>query len=70
MMNGGPIFWKSRHQDSVALSTSEAEYMDASEFDKKILYLRVILRDVGYGQTVPNNIFEDNLSYIVLSTSD
>ncbi len=25
MMNGGPISWKSRHQDSVALSTSEAD---------------------------------------------
>jgi hypothetical protein len=30
MMNGGPISWKSRRQDSVALSTSEAEYMAAS----------------------------------------
>jgi hypothetical protein len=27
MMNGGPISWKSRRQDSVALSTSEAEYI-------------------------------------------
>jgi hypothetical protein len=31
MMNGGPISWKSRRQDSVALSMSEAEYMTASE---------------------------------------
>jgi hypothetical protein len=30
MFNGGPISWKSRRQDSVALSTSEAEYMAAS----------------------------------------
>jgi hypothetical protein len=47
-MNGDPISWKSRRQDSVALSTSEAEYMTASEVGKQILYLRVILRDVGY----------------------
>ncbi len=54
MMNGGPISWKSRRQDSVALSTSEAKYMAASEVGKEILYLRTILRDVGYAQTVPS----------------
>ena len=69
MMNGGPISWKSRHQDSVALSTSEAEYMAASEVDKEILYLRVILRDVGYAQTAPTNIYEDNLACIAMSTN-
>ena len=31
MFNDGPISWKSRRQDSVALSTSEVEYMAASE---------------------------------------
>ena len=38
MMNGGPISWKSRHQDSVVLSTSETEYIVASEVGKEILY--------------------------------
>jgi hypothetical protein len=69
MMNGGPISWKSRRQDSVALSTSEAEYMAASEVGKEILYLRAILRDVGYAQTAPTNIYEDNLACIAMSTN-
>jgi hypothetical protein len=69
MMNGGPISWKSRRQDSVALSTSEAEYMAASEVGKEILYLRSILRDVGYAQTAPTNIYEDNLACIAMSTN-
>jgi hypothetical protein len=69
MMNGGPISWKSRRQDSVALSTSEAEYMAASEVGKEILYLHVILRDAGYAQTVPTNIYEDNLACIAMSTN-
>jgi hypothetical protein len=69
MMNGGPISWKSRRQDSVALSTSEAEYMAASEAGKEILYLRSILRDVCYAQTASTNIYGDYLGCIVMSTN-
>ena len=66
---GGPISWKSRHQDSVTLSTSEAEYMAASEVGKEIIYLCAILRDVGYAHHAPTNIYEDNLACIVMSTN-
>ena len=69
MMNGGPTSWKSRRQDSVALSTSEAEYMTASEVGKEILYLLAILRDVGHAQIAPTNIYEDNLACIAMSTN-
>jgi hypothetical protein len=69
MMNGGAISWKSHHQDSVALSTSEAEYMTVNEVGKEILYLRVILRDVGYTQTALTNIYEDNLACTAMSTN-
>jgi len=30
MMNGGPISWKSRRQDNVSHSTSEAKFVAAS----------------------------------------
>ena len=69
MMNGDPTSWKSRRQDSVALSASEAEYMVVSEVVKGILYLRAILRDVGYTQTATTNIYEDNLVCITMSTN-
>ncbi len=68
-MNGGDISWKSRRQDSVALSASESECMTASEVGKEIVYLRVILRDVGHAPTVPTNIYEDNLTCIAMSTN-
>ena len=68
-MNGDPTSWKSRRQDSVALSASEAEYMVVSEVVKGILYLRAILRDVGYTQTATTNIYEDNLVCITMSTN-
>jgi hypothetical protein len=35
IMNGGPIPWKSRHQDYVALSTSEADYMSRARLIRK-----------------------------------
>jgi len=35
MMNGGLISWKSRQQDNVSLSTSEAEFVAASLQAKK-----------------------------------
>ena len=69
MMNGGPMSWKSRRQDSVVLSTSEVEYMTVSEVGKEILYLRAILRDVGHSQISPTNIYEDNLVSITMSTN-
>jgi hypothetical protein len=50
MFNDGPISWKSRRQDSVALSTSEAEYMPASKVGKVVVYIRVILQDFGFSQ--------------------
>ena len=64
-----PVLWKSRRQDSVPLSTFETEYMDASEVDKEILYLHTIIYDVGYTQTSPTNIYEDNLACITMSTN-
>ncbi len=39
MLNGGPISWKSHRQDSVALSTSEAEYMAASLCGQEVVLL-------------------------------
>jgi hypothetical protein len=50
MLNGGPISWKSHRQDSVALSTSETEYMTVSLCDQEVVYIRVILRDFGVQQ--------------------
>ena len=69
MMNDGPISWKSRRQDSVALSTSEAEYMTESEVGKEILHLRALLHDVGHEQLAPTDIYEDNLACIAMSTN-
>ena len=58
MMNGGPISRKSRRQDNVSLSTSEAEFVAASQAGQDTLYLLETLKDFGY----PTKIYEDNLA--------
>ena len=50
MMNGGPISWKSRRQDNVSLSTSEAEFVAASQAGQEAIYLRETLTDFGFSQ--------------------
>jgi len=44
----GPISWEAKKQKSVALSTMEAEYMSLSEASKETIYLRRLLRHMGF----------------------
>ena len=62
MMNGGPISWKSRRQDNVSLSTSEAEFVAASQAGQEAIYLREMLTDFGFSQTQAILLYEDNLA--------
>jgi len=50
-MNGGPISWKSRRQDNVLLSTSEAEFVATSQAGQEAIYLRETLTDLGFSPT-------------------
>ena len=67
MLNGGAISWKSRRQDSVSLSTSEAEYIAASQCAQEVVYLREILRECRFIQNEPTHVYEDNRACILMS---
>jgi len=67
MMNGGSISWKSHRQDNVSLSTSEAEFVAASQAAKEVVHLRETLHDFGYQQSAATDILEDNLVCIAMS---
>jgi len=51
MMNGGPISWKSRHQDNESLSTSECEFVAASQAGQETIYLRETFTYSGFSQS-------------------
>ena len=68
ILNGGAISWSSRRQATVAVSTTEAEYMAEAHATKEALWLRKLLGDLGF--TVPTvTILADNQSAIKLANN-
>ena len=49
-----------KRQSTVALSTAEAEFVAASSLVQEVIYLRKLLTNMGFPQTEPTVIFEDN----------
>nr|GEY24136.1 reverse transcriptase domain-containing protein [Tanacetum cinerariifolium] len=47
---GGAISWQSRLQECVALSTTETEYVAATEACKELLWLKRFLQELGFKQ--------------------
>ena len=47
ILNGAAISWHSKKQSTVALSSTEAEYMALTQAVKEALWLQAILRDLG-----------------------
>jgi uncharacterized beta-barrel protein YwiB (DUF1934 family) len=45
------VSWASKKQNSVALSTAEAEYIAAGHYCAQLLWMRQTLRDYGYKLT-------------------
>ena len=66
-LNGGPIAWKAARQGGVTLSSSEAEFVAASQAGKEVLYLRALLKGLSCPQHQPTELWEDNASCILMS---
>jgi hypothetical protein len=61
------ITWKSQKQPTVALSSTEAEYMAASHATREAIWLRRFLDELGFQQTAPTLIYSDNQGCIAMS---
>ena len=62
------VLWKSRKQPVVALSTSEAEFISASEACKAVVWLRHLLKELSCLQSGATILFEDNQGTINWAT--
>lgn len=66
MLGGGVISWRCRQQKSVATSTTESEFVAASNCADEVLWIRRILEYFA-PQTGPTPLFEDNRACRMLS---
>lgn len=64
--SGGAICWASRRQQSVALSTTEAEFVAAAEATKEIIWLKRLFDDIAPLNTIPT-LQVDNASAVRLA---
>ena len=63
----GAISWNCRRQPTIALSTTEAEYMATSQSTREAIWLRKLLADVGFVQQDATTIMCDNQGCIALA---
>lgn len=67
---GNLVQWGSRKQNSVSLSSCEAEYVALSSTITGVLWVRKVLFDLGFELVSPVEIFEDNQSVILVASQD
>jgi len=64
------VSWSSKKQASVALSSTEAEYISAAYASQEAVWLRQLLDDLGVPVTHPVVMYEDNQGCIKLASSE
>ena len=68
MLNSGCISWRSKKQRTVALSSTEAEYMALSEATQEAVWLKAFMSELG--EVMGNDavtVYEDNQGAIALA---
>jgi hypothetical protein len=66
-LGGGAISWSSKKQATVAVSSTEAEYMAMSSAAREAIWLRSLLGALGFAQDGPTVIHGDNQGCISLA---
>ena len=66
LLGGAAISWCSKRQQTVALSSCEAEYMASTLAAKEAIWERNFLKELNIGEDKPVEIFSDSQSAIEL----
>jgi hypothetical protein len=67
LINGGAVSWSSKLQPTVAVSTTEAEYMSVASAIKEALWLRKLLQDLHVPVEGPVTMHSDSQGAISLA---
>ncbi|KAI3635416.1 hypothetical protein MIR68_006550 [Amoeboaphelidium protococcarum] len=65
-LSDSPVSWSSKLQNVVALSSCESEYIALANSAKEAMWLRQLMKDIGYKQEEATVINEDNQGSIAL----
>jgi hypothetical protein len=66
----GCVTWQSKRQATVSLSTTQAEYQSLSTATQELLWIRALLKELGYDQSEPTPMHQDNMGCIELTKSN
>ena len=67
MISNAAVTWQSKRQPTVALSSTEAEYMAACQAAREAVWLRALLKDLGYPQHDATVLYGDNQGCLALA---
>jgi hypothetical protein len=68
-INGSAITWCSRRQQTVASSTVEAEYIATAEAAREAIWLRNLLKELGFKSLTSTTLHVDNQGAMRLATN-
>ena len=67
MYAGGVVCYKTKYQETIALSSTEAEFVALCDAGKVVLYARSILDDLNVPQDNATVLFEDNRGALLMA---
>jgi hypothetical protein len=68
-LGGAVIAWKTRVQPTVSLSTTESEFLAASDSGRLALFIRAVMTELGKSQLQASIIYEDNDACVKVADS-
>nr|GEY99433.1 copia protein [Tanacetum cinerariifolium] len=66
---GNPVFWKSKKQNVMSRSSSDAKYRAMAQTTCELVWLRSLLDEIGFLQSKPMKMWRDNQAAIYIVTN-
>jgi hypothetical protein len=70
LLNGNAVAWGSRKQQTVALSTAEAEYMGMGSAVEELRWIRQFIQEIGLEYSKPTVLHTDNQAARIIANGD